>query len=161
MKSIRWPWAGKIGWAIALLFLFNVAVLFGPKLFEPTPYKNVKLVRVEETQGYISITANFTKVGCTFNRLIVVGFAGGESDILKWKDNDGLAPDHDREPGEQTLDIRVRTQGIQYDKLEIRVRHICGNYVNDPVDTVFLTLDNLTDLRELPEGHYDTETEKG
>jgi len=159
MRNLKWPWDGKIGVAIALLLALNAAAWFAPTLFEPVPYKDVELVSLTQNSGSINVVANFVKVGCTFDRLVAVGFAGGESDILKWKDGDNLPENYDREAGLQTINIEVRTQGIYYDWIEIRTRHYC-NSRHDPIDLVFLRLDNLSPRHEVPEGHFNDSKQK-
>ena len=46
-------------------------------------------------------------------------------------------PNYDRTKGDQTLRIRVKTNSVDYDKLEIRTRHNCNGKT---VDKVFATI---------------------
>lgn len=133
---------GRLGWLILLLICINLAPTLLPRLFEPSPYRNVDVVTVEERGTHIRIVANFEKTACTFRRLTVVGFVADATDILSWRDGFGLPPDFDRETGTQTLDIEVMPRHREYDWLEIRTRHDCDGQT---VDRVFAHID-------LPEG---------
>lgn len=133
---------GKMAWLIIALMCVNLAPHLLPHLFEPSPYQNVEVVRVERDESTLRVVANFEKTACTFRRLTVVGYLADATDILSWRDGFGLPPDHDREPGTQTLNIEIDAGAVAYDWIEIRTRHDCDGQT---VDRVFAHID-------LPEG---------
>lgn len=132
----------KMAWLILALVVINLAPHVAPRLFEPSPYRNVEVVRVEREENTLRVVANFEKTACTFRRLTVVGYLADATDILSWRDGFGLPPDHDREPGSQTMNIEIMVRGVAYDWVEIRTRHDCDGQT---VDRVFAHI-------ELPEG---------
>jgi hypothetical protein len=122
-----------MGWVLIGLVVLNIFALYVPRLLQPVPYSSVAVTRSEIIGNNLFVTANFIKTDCTFVRLTVVGFAGGETDILPWRDDDGLSDDFDRELGTQTLNIVASTRSISYDWFEIRTRHDCDGEIVDKV----------------------------
>ncbi|MGB1266337.1 MAG: hypothetical protein ACPG6L_11500 [Nereida ignava] len=122
---------------------FSLLVLLGAYLFntlEPTPYRDVELVRYSVENNEIRLVANFTKTDCEFQRLRVVAATAGETEFLRWRDLDGLPQDHDRNAGQQTLRIAIKLERSGYDWVEVRTRHDCDGHL---VDRVFLHMDNV------------------
>lgn len=144
MRTLTWPWEGKIGAAIALLLVFNAAAWYAPNLFEPEPYSQVEIKSIQKEFGRIDFIADFVKDGCEFVRLDVVGFAAGSTTPLKWTDGFGLPPDHDREAGTQTLNISWYPEGVAYQWYEVRTRHNCEGKI---VDKIFAHID-MSDLSD-------------
>ena len=122
-----------VGAAVASLLVFPWSTLF-----EPQPYKDVEIVSVMEVDDYVIVKANFHKNECTFNRLEVVGTDLGGTNVLKWEDIDPDQEDPDRSVGQQTLRIKILTDGQPYDQFEIRTRHICDD--GKVVDGVFAVI---------------------
>ena len=119
-------------------------LLFFPwgDLLEADPYSNVDVVSVSPEEDSVVITANFRKNECTFKKLEVFGYVFGELQIITWGNvvvgaEEDYGPNYDRTKGDQTLRIRVKTNSVDYDKLEIRTRHDCNGKT---VDKVFATI---------------------
>jgi len=119
-------------------------LLFFPwgALLEVDPYSDVDIVSVSLEEDGVVITANFRKNECAFKRLEVFGYVFGELQIITWENvavgaEEDYGPNYDRTKGDQTLRIRVKTNGVDYDKLEIRTRHNCNG---KNVDKVFATI---------------------
>lgn len=127
-----------------MTFALSLLVLISTVLSQwyggPTPYRDVEIVQYDVIDGEITLTANFTKTECVFNRLRVVAGVAGETEFLKWRDIDGLPENHDRNAGQQTLRIGIALQRDGYDWIEIRTRHDCDGEI---VDKVFLHFDNV------------------
>ena len=137
MKCIRWQ-EFVTGLVLGALILVPWS-----SLLEERPYRRVEVVSVLTEGDSVTVTANFLKNECTFNRLEVFGFIFGEVEMLSWENvTIGLETDlglqYDRTQGDQTLRIKIDTRGEAYDKIEIRTRHNpCGGKA---VDRVFATI---------------------
>lgn len=126
-----------MGWAIIGLLVLNLGWASREYIFPPNPYNNVSVVSLERGKETLKVEANFTKLGCDFVRLDVVGIANEATAILNWEDNFSLPPDHDRAKGSQTLSITINLPDINFERVEIRTRHNCDGL---KVDKVFLTI---------------------
>ena len=126
-----------VGAAVASLLVFPWSTLF-----EQKPYKDVEIVSVMEVADYVIVKANFYKNGCTFNRFEVIGVDLGQTYRLDWEnaDNNDHDEGYDRAAGNQTLRIKILTNGNPYDQFEIRTRHICDG--GKVIDGVFATIES-------------------
>ena len=116
----RYAWAGAFA-IIALAYMVTTVMQIAP-----TPYRDVKVIQLDRVDGEIHLAATFVKTACDFNRLRVVGGLLGETNFLPWRDIDGLPEDHDRSAGTQTLRIAITVAQVNYDWIEVRTRHLCG-----------------------------------
>jgi len=143
---------GRTSWAILALLLFNALALVAPKFMEFRPYSGVAITRAGVVGSELFLAANFYKNSdCGVPSLVPVGFAAGETDILPWRDLDGLPPDYDRYPGSHSLSIAIEMGGVQYDWVELRTKHPCGDDRHS-VYAVFARIDipdGLTDTVEI------------
>jgi len=123
------------------------------------PYTNVQILYQERKNEDLYVTISFDKTaGCHLVRYSVFGVVGPFALPLRYVDRDDLPDQYDRDPGRQTLrniislgivdtGIRDRFGFSNWDRIEIRTRHICKNLqVNDPaeqnlVDRIFAVLD--------------------
>jgi hypothetical protein len=136
---------GRTAWAILALLVVNALALLAPKFMELRPYTGVVVTRAAVVGPELFLEANFYKnPDCKVPSLVPVGFASGETDILPWRDMDGLPPDYDRYPGSHSLSIAIDMGGAQYDWVELRTKHPCGEDEH-PVYGVFARID-------IPEG---------
>lgn len=124
------------GWLLLGAFLASLVVLPYQRWLQPEPYKNVQVHKVEPRGDHVIIEASFEKIGCLYQRMVVVGQALGKSSILPWKPLD--APRGDRIAGGHTFRIQVDTGRLSFEELEIRTRHLCNN---ETVDRVFAHID--------------------
>ncbi len=113
------------------------------KLLAAKPYTNVEVVSVVTDSDSITVTANFRKNECTFQRLEVFGTDLGLTYNLPWanvpvSEEEDRGTRYDRAAGDHTLRLDVETGGKVYDRIEIRTRHLCGDEV---VDKVFATIE--------------------
>jgi len=134
----------RFKWKELVVGLTLGGLLFSPwgSLLGADPYSDVDVVLVSPEGDGVVITANFRKNECVFSRLEVFGYVFDELQILTWENvvvgsEEDYGPNYDRTNGGQTLRIRVKTNGVDYDKLEIRTRHDCNGKT---VDKVFATI---------------------
>jgi len=138
MKKVRWKEMAT-GVVLGTVFMSPWS-----SLFEVRPYTNVQLVSVAKADTSVTITANFRKTDCSFQRLEVFGQDLGQTYVLDWEnvvvgDEADRGPNYDRAAGDHTLRIKVKLPDTSYDKIEIRTRHLCGGA---KVDKVFVTVDS-------------------
>lgn len=138
MKKVRWK-EMTAGVVLGTVFMSPWS-----SLFEVRPYTNVQLVSVAKTDTSVTLTANFRKTDCSFQRLEVFGFDLGQTYVLNWenvivREEEDHGPEYDRSNGGQTLRIKVKIPGVGYDKIEIRTRHLCDGA---KVDKIFITVDS-------------------
>lgn len=125
------------GAVICVMLVLYPAYLLG--YLDPIPYQSVVVKSVDKVDGRVEIRADFVKRRCQFDKLAVVGIGlFGASPPLEWSDLDARKEDEiNRMAGAQTLRISVDLNGQQFDNLEIKTRHLCGDLV---VDTVFANI---------------------
>jgi hypothetical protein len=138
MKKVRWKEMAT-GVVLGTVFMSPWS-----SLFEVRPYTNVQLVSVAKTDTAVTITANFRKTDCSFQRLEVFGYDLGQTYVLDWenvvvRDEVDRGFNYDRAEGGHTLRIKVKLPDTSYDKIEIRTRHLCDGA---KVDKVFITVDS-------------------
>lgn len=121
---------------VAFLILLNIGFWYRDVLFPWQPYSNVNVTSIVRSGDTIIFRANFDKDGCRFDRLVAVGILADATTILRWTDIDGLPDNYDRELGSQSLNIQIKLRGVQYDWIELRTRHYCGEDP-EPVDRLF------------------------
>lgn len=138
MMTPRWPTFGTI--VMLLLVAANVVFWYKDRLFPWQPYTGVSVISIERSGYHIKFAANFKKNECRFERLAVVGVVAGATQMLPWADLDGLPEQYDREAGSQTINIEIKTRGVEYDTIEIRTRHLCGPD-DTVVDRIFASID--------------------
>lgn len=134
----------QLAWIVlALSLTLLLASLFPSGLFQQAPYKDVEVLEesLDLKEGYILI-ANFEKVACAFDSLSVVGVLQGQTKVLMWEDLDDLGKAHNRAVGRQTLRIKANTEGISWDRIEVRTRHRCNDRY---VSKVFHTYEKTRD----------------
>lgn len=112
--------------AIVLLSGVNIAVLLAPQLFEPIPYKNVRITSAEINDDQFNLVADMQTTNCRFVQLSVVGFNLGGKHTLEWEDVDGLGQNHIRLKGIHTMRITAFLRGLTLDAIEVRTRHRCN-----------------------------------
>tara|TARA_R100001086_G_scaffold134472_1_gene69949 strand:- start:1692 stop:2093 length:402 start_codon:yes stop_codon:yes gene_type:complete len=122
-----------------LWFWSVVGLLFGLwYLQEPSPYRDVDVLRIEREGPKVHLIANFLKTDCEFIRLNVVGIANGVATDLPWKPSDGGSKEVDRTDGLQTLNISFLAPKKDYDRFEVRTTHKCDG---TRVSRTFLAVD--------------------
>lgn len=118
--------------------LSTLLLLPWANLLEARPYTKVEVVSVTVEDDHILVIANFRKNECVFKRLEVFGEDLGQTYRLQWSNagvaiEEDLGPNYDRLAGDQTLRLRVQTDGQPYDRIEIRTRHECDGVIVDKV----------------------------
>ena len=136
MKKVRWK-EMVTGVVLGTVFMSPWS-----SLFEVRPYTDVQLVSVAKTDTAVTITANFRKTDCSFQRLEVFGYDLGQTYALDWenvvvRDEVDRGFSYDRVEGGHTLRIKVKLPDTSYDKIEIRTRHLCDGA---KIDKVFVTV---------------------
>lgn len=138
-------------WAILALLFINAVALISPRFMEFRPYTGVVVTRAAIVGTELVLAANFYKnQNCKIPSLVPVGYAAGETDILPWRDLDGLPTDYDRYPGSHSLSIAIEMSGVRYDWVELRTKHPCGED-GHPVYAVFARIDIPEGLTEAVE----------
>lgn len=137
IKSVRWKEL-----FVGALLSFTL-LLPWTEFFQQDPYTKVEVLSVKPVDNAVIVTANFRKNECVFQRLEVFGQDLGQTYVLQWAnvvigDGEDRGPRYDRVAGDQTLRLKVYTGGKNYDTLEIRTRHLCGDKT---VDKVFAVID--------------------
>jgi hypothetical protein len=121
------------GLLTAVLFILPFLWYIGD--FEPTPYDNVELQSIQLEEEYIDVEYTFFKRECDFAALGVFGAVFEQYDALKWIDIslDKNQHQENRLHGDQTMTLRIFTNGIPYEYFEIRTRHDCDGRNVDKV----------------------------
>lgn len=123
----RWE---VLSWVFSILG----AVVFFIYSVLDVPYRDVNVLDISYQGDAIIFSAEFTKTSCEFNRLVIVHSSAGVPIFTSWEGLDGLARDHDRIKGTQSLNLSITLPDIPFDWIEIRTRHLCDG---DRVDKVF------------------------
>lgn len=141
----------KLTW----VFVITVIIFTWWYTLDPVPYEDVNPVKIEyvEQDHNIEFVANFVKnTGCNFNRIISVGSYFNNTEILDYTDfEEGrTAERYDRIAGSQTLSFLIHLERDlkDYDWIELRTRHLCGDGPDDEkqkVDKVFYRI-NTSEL---------------
>lgn len=118
LSDLNWL---ALGVSVGLLLAYPI---WG-EVLKPEPYGSVKILTVEPRGEQVFFEANFEKKDCSFQALDVVGLYLGRWVPLNWSDTTG-GDQGDRTAGGNTLSLLIQTEGLQYDTIEIRTRHICG-----------------------------------
>lgn len=122
-----------IGWALAAI----LSIGYFSYNWDPSPYENVEVVSVEQTDDGVLFVANFRKTDCEFRRLNVVGRSLGINEIIEWSDPtrvDDPNREEDREGGEHTLSLNLDVEVHIYEWIEVRTRHFCPNVDGESVE---------------------------
>lgn len=123
----RWLWAGAMTGAVAMSVL--------PRILEPSPYWDVKLIDTYQDGPFRYITASFEKGNCERKDVVFLGLRLGLQQKLQWVADDGFDNQEDRTEGFQVLSGKLLTGDVTYEAFEIRTRHLCDG---KRVDKVFL-----------------------
>lgn len=116
----------RIVWLTAFAAVLSAS--FIPYILTPKPYWDVELVETRQEGGWRYLTVNFVKGDCERKSVAFVGLRLGLWDDLTstWEPLDGVAGEVDRIEGAHTLSGRLYTGATEYERFEIRTRHICG-----------------------------------
>lgn len=96
--------------------------------FDPIPYRNVELLKIERLDdGNIHLLLQYikTREQCEFERAVVFGYSLGDFRALDWLPYRGPGQTAQRTAGQQIMDITIYPGGVRYDEYEIRTRHDC------------------------------------
>jgi len=127
---------------IAVLSLQAVAVgtivLRDAGLLNPRCYDDVVVETLEVMpDGTIHLLATYdkTRADCEFQRMVVFGrgFTQLPLDFVPFR---GPGVTADRLEGEQVMNLTIDPKGVEYDEIEVRVRHL---YAGRRIDSTFLT----------------------
>lgn len=106
--------------------------------FDQQPFDRVKVTSVSRSGYEVNIKAQYRKVACEIERIVVFGTILGEVTPLDYVPYRGPNIDEDRLEGQQAMEIIVDMAGVKYDNIEVRTRHNCeGRHV----DNVFLAVE--------------------
>ena len=106
-------------------------VYFGIQHFTPDPpYHSVTRVNIAPQQNNLIISANYVEGDCTFVTLSVYGVLKGRDKPLKWESMDGYSNfDLDRSSGKRHLVLKVKTDKVRYETIEVITEHYCSQGV--------------------------------
>lgn len=117
-----------VGVILAVIFIS----IFGlyQEFKSPTPYQNVNIDVFEVHEEHVFIEVTFEKIeGCLFQDLVAVGGNLGVFRVLPWEDVEEELGD--RIAGYHTIRLNIFTDGVNYDRIELRTRHYCGGRTTD------------------------------
>ena len=114
-----------------VMALVAASVYFGIQYFTPDPpYHSVTRVNIAPQQNNLIISANYVEGDCTFVTLFVYGVLKGRDKPLKWESIDGYSKsDLDRSSGKRHLVLRVKTDKVRYETIEVITEHYCSHGV--------------------------------
>lgn len=100
----------------------------------PVPYRDVRDVSVTATETGIDIFARYNKTNapCRFESLVVWGVLGPGRWPLDYEPIRATGQTANRTPGEQIMQLRVRTE-TRFDRIEVRTMHDCEGRLVDGV----------------------------
>tara|TARA_R110000737_G_scaffold286747_1_gene293230 strand:- start:182 stop:625 length:444 start_codon:yes stop_codon:yes gene_type:complete len=106
-------------------------VYFGIQFLTPEPpYHSVTRVNIAPQQNNLIISANYVEGDCTFVTLYVYGVLKGRDTPLKWESLDGYSNfDLDRSSGKRHLVLKVKTDKVRYETIEVVTEHYCPHGV--------------------------------
>ena len=119
--------------------VFAGILIFGISQFSPSftnmPFKKVTLLSQEVNGDWVHYKFAFTKLGCVYKRLEVLGISQGRVISLPWENIDEqeqLATGQDRIKGYHIWSVKVQIKSI-FDYIEIRTRHECNGKITDRI----------------------------
>ena len=112
---------------VAVMAVVASIVYLGVQFLTPDPpYHSVTRVNIAPQQNNLIISANYVEGDCTFVTLYVYGILKGRDTPLKWESIDGYSNfDLDRSSGKRHLVLRVKTDKVRYETIEVITEHYC------------------------------------
>ena len=106
-------------------------VYLGIQFLTPDPpYHSVTRINIAQQQNNLIISANYVEGDCTFVTLYVYGILKGRDKSLKWESMDGYSNfDLDRSSGKRHLVLKVKTDKVRYETIEVVTEHYCSHGV--------------------------------
>ena len=106
-------------------------VYLGIQFLTPDPpYHSVTRINIAPQQNNLIISANYVEGDCTFVTLHVYGILKGRDKSLKWESMDGYSNfDLDRSSGKRHLVLKVKTDKVRYETIEVVTEHYCSHGV--------------------------------
>ena len=107
---------------ILSFLLLGIPYLAQEGYFKPVPYR-VTNVTTSDIGGKTNVQVTFIKDECEWGKMVVVGRYFGLVEELDYS----MAQHGDRIQGDYTINVLVDDRDRDYENIELRTRHLCGD----------------------------------